>query len=50
MFLNPKEHSNLYMTAKDISANTPTQEQESTLELEQEQDQPLIALFNRLIV
>ena len=50
MFLNPKEHTKLYMTAKDIIANTPIQEQESTLESEQEQDQPLVALFNRLIV
>ena len=40
MFLNPNEHTNLYMTANDIIATTPTQEQ----------DQPLVDLFNRLIV
>ena len=38
MFLNPNEHTNLYMTAKDIIATTPTQEQ----------DQPFVALVNGL--
>ena len=50
MFLNPKEHTNLYMTAKDIIATTPKQELESSSELEQEQDQLLIAQCNRLRV
>ena len=49
MFLNPNEHTNLYMTAKDIIATTPTQEQELSSELEQEQDQSLITLFNGLL-
>ena len=38
MFLNPNEYTNLYMTANDIIATTPTQEQ----------DQPLVALVNGL--
>jgi hypothetical protein len=49
MFLNPKEHTHLSMTAKDIIAKTPIQELELTSESEQEQVQPLVALFNRLL-